>query len=141
MAYVGSTPTTQNFISGTQQFTGDGSTINWTLTRQVNSPSDIEVVIANVVQNPLSYTAGGTVLNISPAVPSGVVFYVRYLSTTLQTLATPTATLNGVFYANNQNVAVDTALDPTKNYGSFGPVTVNNGINVTIPNSTTWTIT
>ena len=141
MSYVGNTPTTQNFIAGTDQFTGNGSTTSFTLSRQVNTPNDIQVTIANVVQNPLSYSAGGTVLQISPAVASGVVIYVRYLSTTLQTLATPTATLNGVFYANNQNVAVDTALDPTKNYGSFGPVTINNGINVTIPNSTTWTIT
>lgn len=87
MSYLGNTPTTQNFISGTDQFTGNGSTINFTLSRQVNSPNDIEVVIANVVQNPLSYSVSGNTLTISPAVGSGVVIYVRYLSTTTQSVA------------------------------------------------------
>lgn len=87
MGYIGSTPTTQNFIAGTQQFTGTGSTTNWTLSRFVNSANDIQVTIANVVQNPTSYAVSGNTLTISPAIANGVVFYVRYLSTTLQSIA------------------------------------------------------
>ncbi len=86
MSYLGSTPTTQNFIAGTDQFTGNGSTTNWTLSRFVNSTNDIEVVIANVVQNPTSYSVSGNTLTISPAVTNAVVFYVRYLTTTLQSV-------------------------------------------------------
>ncbi len=86
MSYIGSTPTTQNFIAGTDQFTGNGSTTNWTLSRFVNSTNDIEVVIANVVQNPTSYSVSGNTLTISPAVGNGTAFYVRYLTTTLQSV-------------------------------------------------------
>ena len=93
MSYVGSTPTTQNFIAGTDQFTGNGSSTNWTLSRLVNAPNDIQVTIANVVQNPTSYSVSGNTLTISPAVANGVVFYVRYLSTTLQSIAPGTKTV------------------------------------------------
>lgn len=84
--YIGNTPTTQNFIAGTDQFTGDGSATNFTLSRFVNSVNDIQVTVANVVQNPTSYSASGNTLTISPAVGNGVAVYVRYLSTTLQSI-------------------------------------------------------
>jgi microcystin-dependent protein len=87
VSYVGSTPTTQNFIAGTDQFTGNGSSTNFTLSRFVNSTNDIQVTIANVVQNTTSYSVSGNTLTISPAVGNGTVFYVRYLSTTLQSIA------------------------------------------------------
>ncbi len=96
MSYIGSTPTTQNFIAGTDQFTGNGSTTNWTLSRFVNSTNDIEVVIANVVQNPTSYSVSGNTLTISPAVGNGTAFYVRYLTTTLQSVGVSPNFLNKV---------------------------------------------
>ena len=106
MSYVGSTPTTQNFIAGTQQFTGNGSSTNWTLSRFVNSTNDIQVTIANVVQNPASYSVSGNTLTISPAVSNGVVFYVRYLSTTLQSIAPGQGTVGT---AQIQDNAITTA--------------------------------
>jgi hypothetical protein len=87
MAYIASTPTNQNFIAGTDQFTGNGSSTNWTLSRFVNSTNDIQVTVANVVQNPTSYSVSGNTLTISPAVSNGTVFYVRYMSTTLQSIS------------------------------------------------------
>ena len=101
MSYIGSTPTTQSFIAGTDQFTGNGSATNWTLSRQVNSPNDIEVVIANVVQNPTSYSVSGNTLTVSPAIGNGTAFYVRYLSTTLQSITIPPGTtVNGDWGVN-----------------------------------------
>ena len=47
MAYIGSTPTSQNFISGTDYFNGTGSQTAFTLTRSVNSVNDVEVVVNN----------------------------------------------------------------------------------------------
>lgn len=87
MSYIGNTPTTQSFIAGTDQFTGNGSSTSWTLSRLVNSSNDIEVVIANVIQNPTSYSVSGNTLTISPAIGNAVAFYVRYLTTTLQSFA------------------------------------------------------
>jgi hypothetical protein len=88
MAYIGSTPTTQSFIAGTDSFNGTGSATSFTLTRLVNSTNDIQVVVNNVVQYPPNYSVSGTTLTISPAPSAGTNnVYVRYLSTTLQSIA------------------------------------------------------
>lgn len=141
MSYIGNNPVTQNFIAGTDQFTGNGSNTNFTLSRLVNTSNDIQVTIANVVQNPTSYSVSGNTLTISPAVANGVVFYVRYLSTTLQSIPTPVAAQQGIFFLNNQTVTADYAINPGQNAGTFGPITINNGVTVTIPTDSVWTIT
>jgi hypothetical protein len=90
MSYIGSTPTTQNFIAGTDSFNGTGSATNFTLSRFVNSTNDIQVVVNNVVQYPPNYSVSGNTLTISPAPSSGTNnVYVRYLSTTLQSITVP----------------------------------------------------
>ena len=88
MSYIGSTPTTQSFIAGTDSFNGTGSATNFTLSRFVNSVNDVQVVVNNVVQYPPNYSVSGNTLTISPAPSSGTNnVYVRYLSTTLQSIA------------------------------------------------------
>jgi hypothetical protein len=88
MAYLGSTPTTQSFIAGTDTFSGTGSQVAFTLTRSVSSVNDILVVVNNVDQQPSAYTVSGTTLTMSAAPSSGTNnVYVRYMSTTLQTFA------------------------------------------------------
>ena len=87
MSYIGSTPTNQSFIAGTDSFNGTGSATNFTLSRSVNSANDIQVVVNNVVQYPPNYSVSGNTLTISPAPSSGTNnVYVRYLSTTLQSV-------------------------------------------------------
>ena len=87
MSYIGSTPTNQSFIAGTDSFNGTGSATNFTLSRFVNSANDIQVVVNNVVQYPPNYSVSGNTLTISPAPSSGTNnVYVRYLSTTLQSV-------------------------------------------------------
>jgi len=87
MAYIGSTPTTQSFIAGTDSFNGTGSATSFTLSRLVNSTNDIQVVVNNVVQYPPNYSVLGNTLTISPAPSSGTNnVYVRYLSTALQSV-------------------------------------------------------
>jgi hypothetical protein len=90
MSYIGSTPTNQSFIAGTDSFNGTGSATNFTLSRFVNSTNDIQVVVNNVVQYPPNYSVSGNTLTISPAPSSGTNnVYVRYLSTTLQSITIP----------------------------------------------------
>lgn len=87
MSYIGSTPTTQNFIAGTDYFNGTGSAVNFTLSRSVNSVNDIEVIVNNVEQIPSGYSVSGTTLTFSAAPSAGTNnIYVRYLSTTLQSV-------------------------------------------------------
>jgi hypothetical protein len=88
MSNIGSTPTTQSFIAGTDSFNGTGSQTDFTLTRLVNSTNDIQVVVNNVVQYPPNYSVSSNTLTISPAPSAGTDnVYVRYLSTTLQSIA------------------------------------------------------
>ena len=83
MSYIGSTPTTQSFIAGTDYFNGNGSTVNFTMSRAVNTVNDIEVIVNNVEQIPSGYSVSGTTLTFSAAPSAGTSnVYVRYLSTT-----------------------------------------------------------
>jgi len=106
MSYIGSTPTTQSFIAGTDSFNGTGSQTNFTLSRLVNSTNDIQVVVNNVVQYPPNYSVSGNTLTISPAPSAGTNnVYVRYLSTTLQSVAPSPGT--------TQQFASGTAANPS----------------------------
>lgn len=88
MSYLGSTPTTQSFIAGTDTFSGTGAQVAFTLSRSVNSVNDILVVVNNVDQQPTAYSASGTTLTFTAAPSSGTNnIYVRYLSTTLFSIA------------------------------------------------------
>ena len=45
-----------------------------------------------------------------------------------------------VFWENDQTVTTDYTLTTNKNAGSFGPVTINSGITVTVPSGATWSV-
>ena len=47
---------------------------------------------------------------------------------------------NAVFWENQQIVTHAYSLTASRNAGSFGPVTINSGITVTIPSTSSWTI-
>ena len=85
MSYIGSAPTTQSFISGTDFLSGTGSQTQYSLSRIVNTVNDIEIFVSNVAQDPSSYSVTYNILTFSGAPPTGTNnIYVRYLSTTLQ---------------------------------------------------------
>lgn len=89
MTYLGNTPSSQNFTSGTDYFNGNGATTVFALTRSVNSVNDIEVVVNNVAQQPnTAYTVSGSVLTFTGAPSTGTGnIYVRYLSTNQNSIA------------------------------------------------------
>lgn len=88
MSYIGSPPSTQSFAPGTDTFSGDGTTVAFTLSRNVGTVNDILVVVNNVDQQPTAYSVSVSTLTFTAAPSSGTNnIYVRYLSTNLITIA------------------------------------------------------
>lgn len=100
MSYIGNTPTQQNFVAGADQFSGNGSTVAFTLSRSVNTVFDIFVTVSNVPQDPFTaYTVSGNTLTFDSAPPSGTNnIDVVYRATNVQTFVpSPGATVGGPF--------------------------------------------
>jgi len=117
MAYLGSPPASQFFAPGTDTFSGTGSQTAFTLSRNVATVNDIQVVVNNVVQQPSNYTVASNILTFSPAPSAGTDnIYVRYLSTNLTAIVpqqgsvTPASlsTPNAVYWDTSGNVGVGT---------------------------------
>lgn len=88
MAYLGNTPVAEYYDSRTDQYNGDGNTTIFTLSREVATANDVEVVVNNVQQDPYTaFSASGTTLTFSeaPSLGSGniLVTYRNYLITRL----------------------------------------------------------
>lgn len=47
---------------------------------------------------------------------------------------------NAVFFENDQSVTDNYTITAGKNAGSFGPITIDDGVTVTIPSDSAWTI-
>jgi hypothetical protein len=47
---------------------------------------------------------------------------------------------NQIFFENGQTVTVSYSITAGKNAGTFGPVTINSGITVTVPTGSVWTV-
>jgi hypothetical protein len=84
MSYLGSPPASQFFAPGTDTFSGDGTTVAFTLSRNVGTVNDILVVVNNVDQQPTAYSVSVSTLTFTAAPSAGTNnIYVRYLSTNL----------------------------------------------------------
>ena len=68
MSYIGNTPFTAAFLTDT--FSGNGSTVAFTLSAAPANTSSIIVAVAGVLQDPSTYSVSGTTLTFSAAPPS-----------------------------------------------------------------------
>ena len=130
MSYIGSTPTSQAFAPGTDTFSGTGSQVAFTLSRNVATVNDILVVVNNVDQQPTAYSVASNVLTFTAAPSSGTNnIYVRYLSTNLQTIApqqgsvypSSLSTQNALYWDTSGNVGIGTTSPST--YGKLAVTT------------------
>ena len=86
-----------------ERFSGTGSATGFTLSKAVNSPTDITVVVENVIQEPtVSYSVVGTTLTFSEAPPSGTNnIYIVYRSYGVAQLTLPDGAVSNAKLANN----------------------------------------
>ena len=78
MSYIGNAPISAAFLVDT--FSGNGSTVAFTMTVAPANTSSIIIAVTGVVQDPSTYSVSGTTLTFSAAPPSGTSnISVRYL--------------------------------------------------------------
>ena len=78
MSYIGNQPISAAFLTDT--FSGNGSTVAFTMSVAPANTSSILVAVTGVVQDPSTYSVSGTTLTFSAAPPSGTSnISVRYL--------------------------------------------------------------
>jgi hypothetical protein len=87
-----------------ERFNGNASTTAFTLTRQVVSPTDINVIVENVLQEPtVAYSVSGYTLNFTEAPPTGTNnIYVVYRGSGISNYAfVPDGSITYAKLANN----------------------------------------
>jgi hypothetical protein len=114
MSYIGNTATTQGFIPAIDYFSGNGSTVAFTLSRPVASVAQVQANISNVPQNPSSaFSVSGNTITFTSAPPSGSNnIYVYYTSPITQVIAPSQGTVSTTSLAGG---TVSTTADITSN--------------------------
>ena len=90
MPFIGKQPTAGFASIVKDDFTPNGSTTAFTLSKQVANANDIAVFLGNVRQEPTdAYTVSGTTLTMSEAPDAGLNFYVLHIAGTVESSVVP----------------------------------------------------
>ena len=130
MSYIGLRPVTQSLSTSTELFSGDGSTLQFTLAQGVGKASDLIVMVGSTLQRPgVNYTAASTTLvftagnaptagtnNITVSYLAGSLNTV-YLSanafpagsTTSPSIYVTTAASTGIYWPSTSSIALTAA--------------------------------
>jgi len=105
MAYIGNPPAEAYTTTVKDSFSGNGSTVAFTLSRP-SLTNDVRVVVENVIQDPtVAYSVSGTTLTFTSAPPSGTDnIYVVHLGPAVQTTVPPGEISAATTFASNVTV-------------------------------------
>jgi len=105
MSYIGNPPAEAYTNTVKDSFSGDGSTVAFTLSRP-SLTNDVRVVVENVIQDPtVAYSVSGTTLTFTSAPPSGTNnIYVVHLGPAVQTAVPPSEISAATTFASNVTV-------------------------------------
>lgn len=136
MSYIGNTATQQEFTPAIDYFSGNGSTVAFTLSRPVATVAQVQAVIENVPQNPTdAFTVSGSTITFTSAPPSGTNnIYVQYTSPITQVIQPGQGTVQpsslstgGPYWDASGNVGIGTGspnyrldIAGTSNATAFG---------------------
>lgn len=142
MSYIGNSPgvASQRLVN---EFTATSGQTTFTVTNSY-TVGYVDVYLNGVkLVNGDDYTAtnGTTIVLTIGATTGDSVSVVAYIPRGLiMDNGAVGAAGNYVFWENDQVVSADYTITPGKNAGSFGPITVNSGVTVTVSSTSTWTI-
>ena len=133
MSYVGNRPGFQYQEVTKDTFNGDGSTVDFTLSKSTTG-LDCEVFVENVQQEPTSaYSIAGKTLSFTAAPPSGTgnIYVLIRGKATVKTNSSDR--YNAILFQNPRTITEDIALDAGYNATMAGPVTVSSGVTLGVP--------
>ena len=120
------------------------------VTRYIYAPksSKTYIVVNNCSDSSLVYISGGpTAPTTGVSIAAGSSALVAWDSTTSDfvKIAGGGAGATGggtdqIFYQNGLNVTTDYTITTNNNAGTFGPVTIDAGVTVTVPSNSVWTV-
>ena len=142
MSYVGNAPAVAYTNTVKDTFSGDNSTVAFTLSVP-STTNNVRVVVENVIQDPtVAYSVSGTTLTFTSAPPSGTDnIYVVHLGPAVQTVVPPdsvtitdlNAYANGaVAFTANRASSDGTIIDLQKDGTTVGSIGVTDGDNLFI---------
>ncbi len=133
-----------NKITGLAAGAGSGEAINWTQFTTPTFTGNVTVTSVGFVKLPVGTTAERS--------GSPVVGMIRYNSTLGRYEGCSNSAWGGlgggatgggsdqIFIENGQTVTTNYTISASKNAGTFGPISINDGVTVTIPDGSTWSI-
>ena len=133
MAYLGNKPGFQYQEVTKDTFNGDGSTVDFTLTKSTTG-LDCEVFVENVQQEEgTAYSIAGKTLSFTAAPPSGTgnIYVLIRGKATVKTNSSDR--YNAILFQNPRTITEDIALDAGYNATMAGPVTVSSGVTLGVP--------
>src|SRR6056300_1127133 len=120
MPFIGKNPTAGFATIVKDDFTADGSTTVFTLSK-IATVNDIAVYVGNVRQEPTdAYTVNGTTLTMSAAPATGVNFYVLHIAGTIESSVVPPDGSIGTAKLVNDSVTAAKITYPLTTFSSTG---------------------
>lgn len=141
MSFIGNQPKYSAYQPN--YFTGDGVTVSFLMDEGVSTSGSIIVVIDGVKQLANTYNVSNKTLVFSEAPPSGSKIEVNFLALKGQT-STVTAAKGGgsdaVFYENSNVITQSYTITAGHNALTAGPVTIADGVVISVPDGSFWTV-
>lgn len=139
MSYLGNQPVGGSIVS--EFFSGDGSTTAFTLSYTYGNEASVLVFIDGVRQATTGYAVINGQIVFDTAPPSGSSnIELVYLGGRVVTNPYLSADTNGIIRINASTLTENVVITTGYNGSSAGPLTIANGVTVTISNNSTWTI-
>jgi len=133
-----------NKITGLAAGAGSGEAVNWTQFTTPTFTGNVTVTSVGFVKLPVGTTAerSGSPVDGMIRYNSTLGRYEGYSNSAWGGLGGG-ATGGGsdqIFIENGQTVTTNYTISASKNAGTFGPISINDGVTVTIPDGSTWSI-